>query len=89
MEQYIQDLKQLINNGNLQVFQSYIHHIYDNENEPNFDLSYLFQKVYLHACLKRKRDIAEWLEKIAFTFLQPIQQIAIRQLFSYGHYLLK
>ncbi len=89
MEQYIYHLKQLVNVGNLSHFQSYMQHVYDTEQDPNFDLSYLFQKIYLHACLKRKRDIAEWMENIAFTFLEPIQQIAIRQLFSYGHYLLK
>lgn len=54
----------------------------------NVDIPWLFQKVYLHACLKGRREIAEWLEKSVFPTLDPISQIAIRQSFSYGRHLL-
>lgn len=54
----------------------------------NFDWPYLFQKVYLHACLKKRSDMAEWLHTTMYSKMDPIQQIALRQVFPYGKYLL-
>ena len=48
---------------------------------------YVFQKVYLHAALKKQKAICEWLNTV-FTEFDPIQQIALRQMFAYGRYLL-
>ena len=48
---------------------------------------HLYQKVYLHACLKKRRAFVEWMDGL-FETLEPIQKIALRQMFSYGHYLL-
>jgi hypothetical protein len=53
------------------------------------DWSFIFQKVFLHACLKGRAEIAEWLEKDVFKLLDPLQQIGIRQSFSYGRHLLR
>lgn len=89
MNQIITELKNLVANSNLPSFQIYLQYIYETEKDSDFDMSFVFQKVYLYACLKKKKDIADWMENIAFTYLSPIQQIAIRQLFSYGHYLLR
>ncbi len=56
--------------------------------EP-IDWVYLFQKVYLHACLRRRADVATWLQEVCFQQLDVIQQIAVRQVFAYGRHLLK
>ena len=48
----------------------------------------IFQAVYLHACLKKRKETAEWLESL-FTRFDPITQIAYRQVFFYGKWLLK
>ena len=48
---------------------------------------HLYQKVYLHACLKKRRDFVEWMDTL-FETLEPIQKMALRQMFSYGRYLL-
>ena len=84
----IYDLKILINNDNLIGVQGYINELLVNDGEHLMDPAYIFQKVYLHACLKKKKEIAEWLEKECFPLLSVIQQIAIRQCFPYGHVLL-
>ena len=60
-----------------------------DQDTPYVDHPTLFQAVYVHACLKKKRDIAIWLETIVYPTMDPIQQIALRQVFSYGKYLLK
>ena len=55
---------------------------------PSEDWSYGFQKVYLHACLKKRLEIATWLKDVVYPQLEPIQKIALEQIFPYGRYLL-
>ncbi len=88
MASMIHDLKLLINNDNLIGVQEYINELLLNEGEHLMDPAYIFQKVYLHACLMKRKEIADWLEKECFPLLPAMQQIAIRQCFPYGHVLL-
>ncbi len=53
------------------------------------DSAWLFQKLYLHACLRKQAAIAAWLENTVFPTLDPMQQVSIRQCFPYGHHLLR
>ena len=48
---------------------------------------HVYQNVYLHACLKKKRPFVEWITTL-FEMLEPIEKIALRQTFAYGNYLL-
>ncbi len=85
----LSDLKQMVERENLVGLQEYFAMVLTGELDSAADWDYLFQKVYLHACLKKKNVIAEWLEKEVFPQLPPIQAMAIRQVFPYGRYLLK
>ena len=49
---------------------------------------YIYQKVYLHACLKKRRNFVDWLLTLRER-LDPIEHIALRQMFAYGKYLLE
>ena len=80
--------KEIIEKQSLLVFQEYAQDMISQEFPCHVDWVTLFQKVYLHACLKKKRDIAEWLQTTLFPRLDPIQQIGLRQVFPYGRYLL-
>jgi hypothetical protein len=62
--------------------------VYDTEYPREVDWAYVLQKCYLHACLKKKPEIASWLEGL-FSLFDPIQQIAYRQTFAYGRVLLR
>ncbi len=73
--------KRLIERGDLTAFQEYLA---DMEM-----VDWAFQKLYLHACLKGRKEIAEWLEKVVFPTMDPIQQMALRQGFAYGKHLLR
>lgn len=84
MNDAIDICKKYINEDNLEEFQEYSISLLDD----NFDWPYLFQKVYLHACLKKRNSIAEWLQGSMYSKMDPIQQVALRQVFSYGKYLL-
>jgi hypothetical protein len=81
--EYIRAAKHWVEQGNLEVLKESL-----AELEKEVDWPTLFHRIYLHACLKQKREIAEWLETSVFPTLCPIQQIALRHIFSYGHHLL-
>lgn len=83
MNAFIRTAKSMIEENNLVDLQDYY---LENSDEP-YAWEYVYQKLYLHACLKKKHDIVEWMKTLFPTF-DPIQQIAIRQMFSYGKYLL-
>lgn len=76
--------KRYVEAGDLKALQARLWEIPEDVDRP-----WLFQKLYLHACLKGRREIAEWLEGTVFPTLDPIQQIALRQGFAYGRHLLE
>jgi hypothetical protein len=85
----IQEAKQHVEDGNLPSLQQQISDLLANKSLPREpDWPFIFHKVYLHACLKGKHDIAKWLATSIFPLMDPIQQIALRQIFSYGRQLL-
>jgi len=85
METTIHICKNYINMNNLEELKMYVHTLF----EYNYDWPTLFQKIYLHACLKKNKEIATWLQTEVYTIMDPIQQIALRQVFPYGKYLLE
>lgn len=87
---YINDLKKLIAANDLEAIKHYINEFFIYENESEYmDPAYIFQKVYLHACLLKRHEIAKYLEEDCYPLLPAVQQIAIRQCFPYGRVLLK
>jgi hypothetical protein len=87
-DQLISEIKPYINKGNLEGLQIQWEE-YRNETDFGREIAwdYIFQKVYLHAALKKQSAICDWLN-IVFTEFDPIQQIAMRQMFSYAKHLL-
>ncbi len=85
----IQEAKRHIEDGNLPSLQEQICELFDNAALPREpDWPFIFHKVYLHACLKGNHEIAHWLTTAMYPLMDPIQQIALRQIFSYGRLLL-
>ena len=80
----INEIKEIINRNALLELQEFYSELDLQDSTIPWD--YVFQKIYLHACLKKKLEIKSWLERIFLQF-NPMQQIAIRQTFSYGNYL--
>ena len=56
------------------------------QTEEDIPWDYVYQKVYLHACLKKQRRFVDWMNSL-FERLAPIEKIALRQMFAYGRYL--
>lgn len=83
MDVFLKRCKILIEEDNVEGLQEYYA---ENITEP-YPWEYVYQKLYLHACLKKKRQVVEWMNGL-FERFDPIQKIALRQMFSYGRYLL-
>jgi len=80
----IQEIKEKIDLNDFEGCKQFYNNLDFNDSTIPWD--YVFQKVYLHACLKKKTNFKVWFESI-FSQFNPMQQIAIRQTFSYGNYL--
>jgi len=82
-------LKTVIDQGDLDQFKEELICVSSELSNLSIDSSFLFQKLYLHSCLKKKYKIASYLEKDIYPLLPEIEKISIRQCFPYGKYLLK
>ena len=82
--------KKYISNNDLYGLKIYY------ENLSNLDIfisnviayEYIYQKIFLHTCIKGHREILEWLIE-RYKEMDNIRKIALRQMFFYGKYLLK
>jgi len=76
-------MKDLVTLDNLEGLKDYV---YENQF---LDLPWdvVYKDVYLHACLKKKPLIVNWLLEV-YESMDPITKIALKQLFPYGRYLL-
>lgn len=83
----IHEIKEIIGSGDLTMLQE----IWQDYQETDFGRElaweYIFQKLYIHAALKKKKHICEWLDTL-YVQLDPIQQIGIRHTMLYARYLL-
>jgi hypothetical protein len=86
-ESLVKECKIMINEGaDTEDLQAMFE--YHKEQLENVDWPYVLQKVYIHACLKKKAILAQWLQE-QFQYIDPINQIAYRQTFAYGKHLLQ
>ena len=82
----IRVFKDYINKNNVDGFKEFLFEVQETYESLSWD--YLFHKIYIHACLKKNQPIVDiMIEK--YNTLDPIDKIALRQIFSYGKYLLK
>lgn len=92
-KEVILNCKAYINEGLEQEFKEYILYVINNqESNTDYKLAYeyIFQQVYIHACLKQKETLAMWLKtEIYDKYFDIIQQTALRQMFIYGDYVLR
>ena len=89
MDQEIIDIcKRHIEKGDLPSLQGYYLELMSTEFPREPDWPFIFHRVYLHACLKGRPEIAKWIHQALFPLMDSIQQIALRQIFPYGRYLL-
>lgn len=88
-ESIVKDCKEIINKNSLQDIKVFWADLQTYEYDSPPDWPWIFQKIYIHSCLKGKKDIADWVKEEFEKNVDPIQIIAYRQTYSYGNYLLQ
>jgi hypothetical protein len=89
MEQSIvRYLKTQIDRNDLEYIQTVWQEYKEYENYDDIAWDVVFKDVYIHACLKGKKEIVEWLDELYKEF-DPIIQIALRQMFPYARMLMR
>lgn len=85
----VRTIKPFIEKGDLNSLQEIWVEYRDHTEFPReVAWDYVFQKVYLHAALKKQAHMCAWMDEI-FKGFDPIVQIAMRQMFAYARVLLK
>lgn len=83
----VAECKVHVSEGDLDGLRNKWEEYQDTDFEKDIAWDYVFQRVYLHAALKKKWAICEWMDVI-FEEFNPIIKIAMRPMFSYARYLL-
>lgn len=84
----IRDCKPLIVAAPLPSIKEHYAALISREDAAHIDWPYILQKLYIHACLKGRREAAAWLASL-FDALDPISRIAYRHTLAYGRALLQ
>lgn len=85
----VRTIKPFVEKGDLDSLQNIWIEYRDHTEFPReVGWDYVFQKVYLHAALKKQAHMCTWMEEM-FQEFDPIVQIGMRQTFAYGRVLLR
>ena len=87
-EECVWDLKRTIENGSLDDLRDGVYEWIQESGENTVAWDYVILKTYVHACLKKKGHMADWIAENGERMLDPAQWIAIRQMIPYGRRLL-
>jgi len=82
----IDEIKDAIDKDDLKAIEEIYESLDFNDGRIPWD--YVFQKVYLYACLKKKQKFIAWFENIYHQF-NPIQQSGIKHTLNYGRFISK
>ena len=80
------ECKYFITHDNLESLKELYEHYYTDSESKDVAWDVVFKDIYIHACLKKRKDIVEWLDEIYKEF-DPIIKIGLRQMFPYAKYL--
>ena len=87
-KEIILNCKNLINTNQTDEFKNYVLYIITLHNDYRLPYEYIFQQIYIHACLKKNAIIMEWLKiEVYEKLFDVIQKTALRQMFIYGNYI--
>lgn len=82
---FVKECKEYIDRDYLEALVTFVHEYLE---DTGLAWEYILQKLYLHACLKKKPVISEKILEYV-VLLDPLQQIALRQMIPYGKWLLQ
>ena len=88
MNNIVREIKYLIDMNKLSALQELYDDLYEQHTskEYHYNFEYLWQSAYLHACLKKRDEIKQWLLE-CYEQMDDIQKIALKPNLIYGKYL--
>lgn len=84
---YIREATEMIKQNNIVQLASVYEYI-QSQDDLEFDITFLFQKLFLNACLYGNSSTIEWFLSL-YSKLPATSVIAIRHTLVYGKYLIK
>lgn len=85
---YIKDIKTFIEEGDLDSIKDILKDIINmlKTKEYRINYEYIWQKCYLHCCLKKKTNIKDFFDEIYKSF-DDVTKIALKPTMIYAKYL--
>ena len=83
----LKNCKQIIDKGSLNALKQYYNEIQQYDLDYDINISYIYSQVYNYSCIKGNKNVILWLIQLYLGF-DEMTQIALRQMFVYGKYLL-
>lgn len=83
----IRTAKDIVERQTLQEFTTFVQELMEAGLSPEPSWHYILQRVYLHACLKQKREIVNFLERLVATESR-LQSLGWKSTVAYGKTLL-
>ncbi len=83
----IRTAKEIVERQTPQDFVSFVQELLEMGLSPEPSWHYILQKVYLHACLKKKQEIVNFLERLVARHSR-LQSLGWKQTVAYGKSLL-
>lgn len=84
METIVVILKRYVDRNDIKAIEEVLSEIED-EYEGSWD--YIFQAVYIHACLRKRLEIVRYLMTL-YDMMSEVEKTSVKQVFAYGRYLL-
>jgi hypothetical protein len=87
MNDIVREIKYYINANKLQALQMLYDDLYEQHanKEYTYNFEYLWQSAYIHACLKKRSEIKDWLMTL-YEQMNDIQKAALKPNLIYGKY---
>ena len=85
MNDILENYKKHIKNDNIKALNSYSEYLVNTEN---MNFGYIYQKMFNYACQFGSMNIIVWFIQVYYEFFTNMEQIALRQSFVYGKYIM-
>ena len=86
---YIEHCSVLIKENNTIELNQFYNELIKKNSNINFDIGYIYQKLFLKACLYGSKEILEWFLDIYINKMSFITRITHKHALVYGKYLIQ
>ena len=83
------ECKFYVDKDKLDCLKQLLNELLNEQDQLEYRVNYewLWQKIYLHACSKKKVEICTWLETVYSEYFDEVTKIALRPTMVYAKYM--